>query len=148
MVEFIGAAAASLQLAKYSFSAANAVPDFAQRVRKASITQDRWIDQATLLTKASLEACRQLDTNFIPSPIMDRLTEDLNSVQSVLHKSTIHTDDGMIAKMWKNIRVVRKETELNKEMLAISQRIAEPREQHVQCSWSVVLNFDQYIGLP
>ncbi|CAN9239061.1 unnamed protein product [Alternaria alternata] len=122
MVEFIGAAAASLQLAKYSFSAANAVPDFAQRVRNAPITQGRWIDQATLLTKASLEACRQLNTNVIPSPIMDRLTEDLNSVQSVLHKSTIHTDDGRIAKMWKNIRVVRKETELNKEMLAISQQ--------------------------
>ncbi|RYO26264.1 hypothetical protein AA0113_g2792 [Alternaria arborescens] len=120
MVEFIGAAAAIPQLVKYGFSAANAVPDFARRVRKAPITQDRWIDQATLLTNASLEACRQLNTNVIPSPIMDRLTEDLNSVQSVLHKTTIHTNDGRIAKMWKHIRVVRKETELNKEMLAIS----------------------------
>ncbi|CAN9171109.1 unnamed protein product [Alternaria alternata] len=125
MVEFVGAAAASLQLAKYSFSAANAIPDFAQRVRKAPTTQGRWIDQATLLTNASLEAYRQLNTNVIPSTIMDHLTEDLNSVQSVLRKTTIHTDDRRIAKMWKNIRVVRKETELNKEMLAISQRIIQ-----------------------
>ncbi|CAN9175373.1 unnamed protein product [Alternaria alternata] len=122
MVEFIGAAAAIPQLAKYSFSVVNAVPDFTRRVRKAPATQDRWIDQATLLTNISLEACRQLNTNVIPSPIIDRLTEDLNSVQSVLHKTKIHTDDGRIAKMWKNIRVVRKETELNKEMLAISQQ--------------------------
>jgi hypothetical protein len=123
MVEFIGAAAASLQLAKYSFSAVNAVPDFARRVRKAPTTQGRLIDQATLLTNASLETCRPLNNNVIPSSIMDHLTEDLNSVHSVLHKTTIHTDDGKIAKIWKNVRVVRKETELNKEMLAISQRI-------------------------
>lgn len=133
MVEFVGAAAASLQLAKYSFSAANAIPDFAQRVRKAPTTQGRWIDQATLLTNASLGAYRQLNTNVIPSSIMDRLTEDLNNVQSVLHKSTIRTDDGRIAKMWKNIRIVRKETELNKEMLAISQRI-------ILCSHLVTLS--------
>jgi hypothetical protein len=123
MVEFIGAAAASLQLAKYSFNAANAVPDFARRVRKAPAIQGRLTDQATLLTNASLETCRPVNNNFIPSPVMDRLTEDLNSVQSLLHKTTIRTDDGKIAKIWKSVRVVRKETELNKEMLAISQRI-------------------------
>jgi hypothetical protein len=133
MVEFIGAAAASLQLAKYSFSAANAIPDFAQRVRKAPTTQGRWIDQATLLTNASLEAYKQLNTNTIPSTIIDHLTEDLNSVQSELRKTTIHTDDGRVAKMWKNIRIVRKETEVNKEMLAISQRI-------VLCSHLVTLS--------
>jgi hypothetical protein len=137
MVEFIGAAAAIPQLAKYSFSAANAIPDFARRVRKAPITQDRWIEQATLLTSTSLEACRQLNSNVVLSPIIDRLTEELNSVRSLLQETTINTNDGKIAKMRKNIRVVRQETELNKEMLAISQRI-------VLCSHLVTLSACPY----
>ena len=123
MVEFIGAAAAGLQLAKYSFSAANAVPDIARRVHKAPITQGRWIDQATILTTTSQEAYQEINSNTALSPIIDRLTKDLECVRSQLQQTTMNTDDGKIARLRKRIMVVRRESELNQEMQAISQQI-------------------------
>ena len=123
MVEFIGAAAAALQLARYSVSAANAVPDFARRVRKAPVTQDRWTDQATLLTTTSQQAYQHINGSTALSPIINRLTEHLECVRSQLHQTALDTDDGKIARLRKKIRVVRRENELDKEIQAISQQI-------------------------
>ncbi|CAN9174328.1 unnamed protein product [Alternaria alternata] len=122
MVEWIGVAAAIPQLAKYGVGAANAVPDFARRVRKAPTTQERWTDQENLLTNLSLEARKQANFMSTSSAIIDRLSEDLNNCQTILRSTAIDTNDGKVTRLRKKLRVARKQDEMDSEILSLSQR--------------------------
>ncbi|CAO2655105.1 Nn.00g101690.m01.CDS01 [Neocucurbitaria sp. VM-36] len=123
MVEFIGAAAAIPQLAKYTFSAVNTVPDLMRKVRKAPITQRQWDDQAILLASLSERFhLRPSSTSTIPPVILDRIDDDLNNILPFLRNTTIDTSDGRLARIRKKIAIVRRESEMNRDFSVVTQR--------------------------
>lgn len=123
MVEFIGAAAAIPQLAKYTFSVVNAVPDFMHRMRKAPSTQRQWDDQATLLVSLSQKFHLQPSAgNAISPAILDRLDDDLKRVIPFLRDTTIGVSDSGLAKIRKKFAIVRKEAKINQVLTTVIQR--------------------------
>ena len=123
MVEFVGAVAAIPQLVKYSFSAANAVPDFARRMRKAPVTQRQWDDQTLLLSSLSQAVhANPAFTNTVPSGVIDRLDSDLNKVLPALRNLRISAADSRMTRMRKRARILRKEAEMKEDLQLILQR--------------------------
>ncbi|KAH3911392.1 hypothetical protein HBH56_134320 [Parastagonospora nodorum] len=123
MAEWIGVAAAIPQLAKYSLTATNAVPDFVRRVRKAPITQNQWADQASLLASLSQEVHKQrVDNTAVASSILGQLDDDLNKILPFLRRTKIDAADGRLARLKKRIRIVNRETEMVKELANFAQR--------------------------
>ncbi|EAT81123.1 hypothetical protein SNOG_11415 [Parastagonospora nodorum SN15] len=107
MAEWIGVAAAIPQLAKYSLTATNAVPDFVRRVRKAPITQNQWADQASLLASLSQEVHKQrVDNTAVASSILGQLDDDLNKILPFLRRTKIDAADGRLARLKKRIRIL------------------------------------------
>jgi tetratricopeptide (TPR) repeat protein len=123
MVEFIGAAAAIPQLAKYSFSAFNTIPDLHRRVQKAPTTLRQWHDDASLLV--SLAQSYQVQPCLVGSVscgIIDRFSENAEDLRASFQKYLVVSADGKLSKLRKSIGVVRKEKEFNQAMTSVIQR--------------------------
>jgi hypothetical protein len=123
MVEYVGAAAAVSQLAKYGLSTANSVPDFVRRVKKAPVTQLQWSTQLSLLTSLSQEVHKQsVHSGAISSTILSHIADELSKISPSLRDTEIDADDGRLARMRKKIRVVGKETDINKDLAIVTQQ--------------------------
>jgi hypothetical protein len=125
MVEFIGAAAAIPQLAKYSFSAFNTIPDLHRRIHKAPHTLRQWHDDASLLV--SLAQSYQLQPDLMGQTscgIIDRFSKNSEELRSCFQKYLDDPADGKLSRFKKSIGVVRKEKEFSQALTSIVQRNA------------------------
>jgi hypothetical protein len=123
MVEFIGAAAAIPQLAKYGLSAINTIPDFYRRFQRAPNTLHQWHDDVSLLV--SLAKSYRLQPNLVgqvPVDIIDRFSESAEDLALQFEKLTVIPADGSFSRLKKNLGIIRKEREINHALVSIVQR--------------------------
>lgn len=123
MVEFVGAAAALTQLAKYSIELANGAPEFARRLRQAPVLARQWNDHATLLVGLgqTMQSCGGL-TDHVTVDILDRCKNEADELHLLLRDLAIATGDGRLVKVKKKISIIWKEKEIERLLLSIGQR--------------------------
>ncbi|KAG9193988.1 hypothetical protein G6011_04023 [Alternaria panax] len=123
MVEFIGVAAAIPQLAKYTFSAFNTLPDLHRRFQKAPKTVNRWQDDVSLLS--SLAQYYRINPGLagqVSVDVLDRFSECAEDLGLQFKKLAILPADGSCSRFKKSIGIIRKEREINQALVSIIQR--------------------------
>ncbi|KAF1967856.1 hypothetical protein BU23DRAFT_658064 [Bimuria novae-zelandiae CBS 107.79] len=121
MVEYIGAAAAVAQLAKYGLDIANGIPEIATRVRQAPALLRRWTDHASLLVSlAQTLHHRPALLRHVQPEVIARLSTEAGSVASLLRDLVTHAGDGRAARIRKRIHILRKENEIDKALGSIA----------------------------
>ena len=119
-MEFIGAAAALTQLAKYGIDIANGIPEFSRRLRNAPASVQEWTDHTSLLVSLT-QILQQQPTllQHVQPEIIVRLHTYAEKVASLLQQLTAAAKDGKMERMKKRVQIVRKEKEVEKALKSI-----------------------------
>lgn len=123
MAELIGAVAAGLHLAVFSFGAIIEASDLKSRIRNAPGQLQRWQDTAAWLTRLAEnfeKNPRSLD--FATQEVLRRCTDDTRSLQKLLDKLVVINKTGRFVKFKKIFDVVRKEKEVTRLVDSVTQR--------------------------